>query len=70
MKMVQVQGGLGFGLNQNRLIFVFTNEQALRNFIDQGWEFGGQANLSAMAGGQGGSSAVPLLWPPGSICTS
>ena len=53
MKMLQVQGGLGFGVNQNRLIFVFTNEQALRNFIDQGWEFGGQANLSAMAGGQG-----------------
>jgi hypothetical protein len=53
MKMIQVQGGLGFGLNQNRLIFVFTNEQALRNFVDQGWEFGSQANLSAMAGGQG-----------------
>src|SRR6266576_3912566 len=61
-KMVQVQGGLGFGVNQNRLIFVFTNEQALRNFVDQGWEFGGQANLSAMAGGQGtmfsGAAAV------------
>ena len=50
MKMVQVQGGLGFGLNQNRLIFIFTNEQALRNFINQGWEFGGQANLSAWPG--------------------
>ena len=62
MKMVQVQGGLGFGVNQNRLIFVFTNEQALRNFVNQGWEFGGQANLSAMAGGQGtqfsGAAAV------------
>ena len=62
MKMVQVQGGLGFGVNQNRLIFVFTTQQALRNFIDQGWEFGGQANLSAMAGGQGtqfsGAAAV------------
>jgi lipid-binding SYLF domain-containing protein len=62
MKMVQVQGGLGFGVNQNRLIFVFTNEKALRNFIDQGWEFGGQANLSAMASGQGtqfsGAAAV------------
>jgi len=62
MKMVQVQGGLGFGVNQNRLIFVFTNEQALRNFVDQGWEFGGQGNLSAMAGGQGtqfsGAAAV------------
>jgi lipid-binding SYLF domain-containing protein len=62
MKMVQVQGGLGFGVNQNRLIFVFTNESALRNFINQGWEFGGQANLSAMASGQGtqfsGAAAV------------
>jgi lipid-binding SYLF domain-containing protein len=62
MKMLQVQGGLGLGVNQNRLIFVFTNEKALRNFIDQGWEFGGQANLSAMANGQGtqfsGAAAV------------
>jgi lipid-binding SYLF domain-containing protein len=62
MKMVQLQGGLGFGVNQNRLIFVFTTERALRNFVDQGWEFGSQANLSAMAGGQGtqfsGAAAV------------
>jgi lipid-binding SYLF domain-containing protein len=62
MKMLQVQGGLGFGVNQNRLIFVFTNQQALANFINSGWEFGGQANLSAMAGGQGtmfsGAAAV------------
>ncbi len=53
MKMLQVQGGLGFGINQNQLIFVFTNDQALANFINQGWEFGGQANVSAMAGGEG-----------------
>ena len=62
MKMVQVQGGLGFGVNQNRLIFVFTTERALKNFVNQGWEFGGQANLSAMAEGQGtqfsGAAAV------------
>ena len=65
MKMVQVQGGLGFGLNQNRLIFVFTNERALRNFIDQGWEFGGQANLSAMVGGQGGQFSGAAAVSPG-----
>ena len=65
MKMVQVQGGLGFGVNQNRLIFVFTNEQALRNFIDQGWEFGGQANLSVMAGGQGGQFSGAAAVSPG-----
>jgi len=65
MKMVQVQGGLGFGVNQNRLVFVFTNEQALRNFVDQGWEFGGQANLSAMVGGQGGQFSGAAAVSPG-----
>jgi len=65
MKMIQVQGGLGFGVNQNRLIFVFANERALRTFIDQGWEFGGQANLSAMAGGQGGMFSGAAAVSPG-----
>lgn len=65
MKMLQVQGGLGFGLNQNRLIFVFANESALRNFISQGWEFGGQVNLSAMAGGQGGMFSGAAAVSPG-----
>jgi len=65
MQMVQVQGGLGFGLNQNRLIFVFTNEQALRNFVNQGWEFGGQANVSAMVSGQGGMFGGAASVAPG-----
>jgi len=65
MKMLQVQGGLGFGLNQNRLIFVFTNESALKKFINQGWEFGGQANLSAMAGGQGAQFSGAAAVSPG-----
>ncbi|HTR58501.1 MAG TPA: hypothetical protein VMM27_10020, partial [Casimicrobiaceae bacterium] len=53
MKMLQVQGGLGFGINKNQMIFVFTSDQALADFINQGWEFGAQANVSAMAGGEG-----------------
>ena len=65
MKMVQVQGGLGFGVNKNRLIFVFTNEQALRNFIAQGWEFGGQGSVSAMAGGKGGTFGGAAAVSPG-----
>jgi len=65
MKMLQVQGGLGFGVNQNRLIFVFTNDKALKNFINQGWEFGGQVNLSAMAGGQGGMFSGAAAVSPG-----
>jgi lipid-binding SYLF domain-containing protein len=65
MQMAQVQGGLGFGVNKNRLIFVFANEQALSNFINQGWEIGAQANVSAMAGGQGGMFSGAASIAPG-----
>ena len=65
MRMLQVQGGLGFGIAQNRLIFVFTTQEALNNFINQGWEFGAQANVSAMAGGQGGMFTGAASIAPG-----
>ena len=65
MKMVQVQGGLGFGVSKSRLIFVFTTEQALKNFINQGWEFGGGVNVAAMAGGQGGMFSGAASVAPG-----
>jgi lipid-binding SYLF domain-containing protein len=54
MRMTQVQGGLGFGVSKNQVIFVFTTQNALADFIAQGWEFGAQANLSAVANGDGG----------------
>ncbi|EXI88475.1 MAG: hypothetical protein AW11_02095 [Candidatus Accumulibacter regalis] len=65
MQMAQVQGGLGFGVNKNRLIFVFASEQALRNFIDQGWDFGGQASFAAMDRGQGSMFAGAASVAPG-----
>ena len=68
MKMVQVQGGLGFGVNQNRLIFVFTNEQALRNFINQGWEFGARPTCPPWPAAKARNSAAPLPFRP--ACTS
>ncbi len=67
MKMVhvQVRVELGFEVNKNRLIFASTNEPALRNFIDQGCQFGGQANLSAIAGGQGSMFSGAASVAPG-----
>ena len=65
MQMAQVQGGLGFGVDKDRLIFVFANDKALRNFIDQGWEFGAQTNVSAMVGGQGGMFSGAASVAPG-----
>ncbi len=65
MKMLQVQGGLGFGVARNTVIFVFTTESALRQFIDQGWEVSGQGNLAAAASHEGGSLAGAVSVAPG-----
>ncbi len=65
MKMVQVQGGLGFGIKKDRLIFVFETYRAMRDFINQGWEFGGQASASAMYADKGGTFAGAASVMPG-----
>ena len=45
MKMVEVQAGLGFGIKKFRVIFVFDTQKAMNDFVNQGWEFGGQQEL-------------------------
>jgi lipid-binding SYLF domain-containing protein len=65
MKMLQVQGGLGFGIDKMHLVFVFANESALDSFINQGWEFGGQANVSAVDNGQGAMFSGAAAISPG-----
>ena len=65
MKMLQVQGGLGFGVDKMHLVFVFTNEAALDAFINQGWEFGAQTNVSAVDRGQGAMFSGAASISPG-----
>jgi len=67
MRMAEVQFGLGFGIKEYSVIFVFETEDALNTFVHQGWEFGGQATLAAtdkVNGGslQGAVSASPGVW--------
>ncbi len=68
MKMAEVQAGLGFGAKKFQVIWVFENEAALNNFINSGWEFGGQATAAAKAGDKGGAyqgavAVSPGVWP-------
>jgi len=56
MKMAQVGVGLGLGVQDVRVVFVFHSRQALQNFIDQGWEFGAQADAAAKAKDKGGAA--------------
>jgi lipid-binding SYLF domain-containing protein len=65
MKMVQVSAGIGFGIKKDRLIFVFETQKALRDFVNQGWEFGGQASAAAMVADQGGMFSGAASVSPG-----
>ena len=55
MKMVEVQAGLGMGVKKFRTIFVFETKGAMDDFVNNGWEFGGQATAAAKSGSKGGS---------------
>ena len=67
MKMAEVQAGLGFGAKKFSLVWVFETEKALNDFINSGWELGGQASAVAKAGDMGASyqgavSVAPGVW--------
>lgn len=55
MKMREVQAGLGMGVKKFSTIFVFETADALKKFINSGWEFGGQSTAAAKSGDGGGS---------------
>ncbi len=67
MKMAEVQAGLGFGVKKFQLVWVFENGKALNDFINSGWEFGGQATAAVKAADkgtayQGAVSVSPGVW--------
>jgi lipid-binding SYLF domain-containing protein len=67
MKMAEVQAGLGMGVKKFQLVWVFETDKALNDFINSGWEFGGQATAAAKAGDkgsayQGAVSVSPGVW--------
>ena len=67
MKMVEVQAGLGFGIKKFRVVFIFETASALNEFVNSGWEFGGQATAAASYDNKGGSyqgavSVMPGVW--------
>jgi lipid-binding SYLF domain-containing protein len=65
MKMLEVQAGLGFGIKQFEVVFVFENRAALDRFVNQGWEFGGQTTFAAKEGDVGGSLQGAMSVSPG-----
>lgn len=58
MKMGSAGIGLGLGVKDFRVIFVFRNKAKLQAFIDKGWDFGGQADAAAKSDDKGKAVAV------------
>ena len=57
MRMASLGGGVGMGVKDVRVVFVFRDAATLRQFIEQGWQFGGQADAAAQYEGQGASAS-------------
>ncbi len=65
MKMIELQAGLGLGIKKFRLVWVFENSKDLTDFINSGWEFGGQTTAAAKLGDEGGAFAGAMSISPG-----
>ena len=58
MKVGSVGAGIGLGVKDFRVLFIFYDKQVLKKFIDSGWDFGGQADAAAEADDTGGSAGA------------
>ncbi len=65
MKMLSVGGGVGMGVKDYRLVFVFDNQQALHSFITEGWTASAQADAAAKHEGDGDATGLAFDVAPG-----
>lgn len=65
MRMLEVQAGLGMGVKKFRLVWVFENTSDFDDFVNKGWEFGGQASAAAKSGAGGKAYAGAISVSPG-----
>jgi lipid-binding SYLF domain-containing protein len=65
MKMISGGVGLGLGVKDYRVIFVFENNAALARFLDSGWSGSAQADAAAKAGEKGGAYSGAAEVSPG-----
>lgn len=58
MNMGSAGLGLGLGVKDFRGVFVFHNSDAMKNFINLGWDFSGQADAAAKSGDKGDEASL------------
>lgn len=47
MRMGSLGGGVGAGVKDVRVVFVFHDPKVMKQFVEEGWQFGGQADAAA-----------------------
>ena len=65
MKMISGGAGLGVGVKDYRVIFVFENDKALAQFLDSGWSGSAQTDAAAKAGEKGAAFSGAVEVAPG-----
>jgi len=65
MKMASVGAGLGVGVKDYRVIFVFQNDKAFTTFLSSGWSGSAQTDAAAKAGDKGGALSGATEVAPG-----
>jgi lipid-binding SYLF domain-containing protein len=57
MAMGSLGGGVGMGAKDLSVIFIFKTADAMKNFVEKGYQFGGEASATAKAGDKGAGAA-------------
>ncbi len=65
MKMGSAGIGLGLGVKDFRAVFIFYDKDKLQDFLDKGWDFGGQADAAAKSDKKGAALGVAETAIPG-----
>jgi len=65
MKMISGGAGLGIGVKDYRVVFVFENQGALAHFLDSGWSGSGQVDAAAKSSKSGGAYSGATMVEPG-----
>lgn len=65
MKMFSAGAGVGMGIKDFRGIFLFANQKVFDDFVNSGWQAGGQADLAVKSADQGVAAAAAIDVAPG-----
>lgn len=57
MAMGSLGGGVGLGAKDLSVVFIFKSADAMKKFVESGWQFGAEADATAKAGEKGGAAA-------------